>query len=179
MTNDAQVASGDGPSSALGSWWLVTVQGYRFALNDGDVAGFVEDLAPAPVHHAPAWLVGLARIGEDLMGVVDLGRFLGLCTARPGITVVPRPGACAGWALRVHAVHPQPVQAAPVSVAEPEVEAAAGDTPTQGTALGNRPRPVFCTEQITWESSDGSLEKADVLNLGRWSRHPRLQELSR
>lgn len=160
------------PFQAASPWWLIRVDAYRFLIRGRDVAAVREDLAPAAVAHLPAWVAGLVHVQGHLLGVLDLGRFLGVCTVRPGPVILPVDGLRASWAVRVHAVEAAPIQAEPValSVAQPPTESATR------RSIDARPRPAFAGERWTWVDAQGQRIEADELVLSELIRHPRLRE---
>lgn len=153
--------------AALGPGWMVRVGPYRFLLRDDEVAGVVTGpVEPSPIPHAPAWVAGLSCVDGRLLGVVDLGRFLGVCTAMPGLLVVPAPELNGAWALRVHGIEPAPGMQDEVECGPP-VPNASGD---------DRPRPDFAGRRRAWLRPDGEVVEAEEFSLRRWLQHPRLWE---
>ena len=148
------------------SWW-VGVAGYRFALDDRELRGVLTGgVEPSAVAHAPAWFAGLVCLDDRLLGVVDLGRFLGVSTALSGPLVVPAETLNSPWVLRVHTLEPVPPQALELDASEirPEAE------------MAGRVRPRFVGTRRAWRLASGEVIHADDLSLARCLNHPRLHE---
>lgn len=164
-----QQVDAPGPSP----WWLVRVDAYRFLIRREEVVDARSDLAPAAVAHLPAWVAGLVHVQGRLLAVLDLGRFLGVCTVSPGPLILPADAVqAAAWAIRVHSVEPGPLQAESLNV---EVVGSASDLRGR-RPLDARPRPSFAGTRWGWTTEQGQRVEADELQLSALLRHPRVRE---
>ncbi len=160
-------------AAAACTWWQVRVDRYRFLLRCTEVAAVLPQPEPTPVHHAPAWVAGLAHLQGHPVGVMDLGRFLGVCTLRSGPLLLPAPGVCEGWALRVHEIEPGPSAQDCVPAPPTPHPPSGGGVPE---SMAARARPSFAGPAWAWRMQDGSWRTGDELLLSALGRHPRVRE---
>lgn len=169
------------------SGWALTVGAYRFFVHAEEIVGQQTGLEVCALHHAPPWMVGVALVDSQVLGIIDLGRFLGLARIRPGPCLIPSAPVGLGWALQAHSA--EPVLGA-VPIADDPVDGAddfPGATTLAGggmvafdnapAALARRRPPGFAGGRVQWAGPDGNRVMADVLRLNELPRHPRIREL--
>lgn len=150
--------------------WGLQIGAYRFFIDAREVTARIESLTLCQVHHAPSWLTGVALVDAQPMGVIDLGRFLGLSRMTPGPVVVPAAQLHSAWLVQAHRI--EPVQGLVSDAVAPEDPA--GD---DGNPLASRKPPSFHNGRAQWTQADGSLVTGDVLSLSVLLAHPRIREL--
>jgi len=154
---------------------VVGVGGYRYFVAAAQAQQALTDVPVVSLPHAPAWIAGLALVGQRAVGVLDLGRFLGVARALPGPWLQPDEHLNCAWVLRVHRL-----EAVEVSVSvQPWLQAADDVTdPSDGgsawSGIASRRRPPFCSALACWSDEGGQACQADVLDLRALLRHPRV-----
>lgn len=161
--------------------WSVTVAGYRFFVDASQAPRLEMDPVLAPMHHLPPWVAGLLLADDRLLGVLDLGRLLGVAKAQASCILLPSRELKPAWGLRVHAAAPVfgPLRELPEAHAVPETGETAGlGAQVSGAGvLASRLRPPFCLGRVGWMGPEGLGLEADRLCLRRLFEHPRLRDL--
>lgn len=161
--------------------WCVKVAAYRFFIAADQVNRIERGATVQAVHHVPSWLAGVALVQGGLMGVLDLGRFLGVAKALSGCLLLPHAGVGGGWALQVHEAEPVfaqvEVRLDEDGAVPADLLAAQGMADRPQTLLLARSRPHFSIGRAVWVGDDGQGIEADRLCLLQLLAHPRLREL--
>lgn len=150
--------------------WGLRIGPYRFFLDEREVAGRIESLPMGQVHHAPSWLAGVALVDARPLGVIDLGRFLGISRMAPGPILMPAHNLNSAWLFQVHQLEAvRGATGADIVTEDPALEAR--------NPLASRKPPGFRLGRAKWTGADGLMVEGDVLSLSALLAHPRLREL--